>query len=127
MARPPGEPIVATNRPSRSRTTAGDIDERGRFRGPTALAAEAPAALVGANEKSVSWLLSMKPSTIRPSPKTLSTVVVIETTLPHLSTTVNDDVPPGSTVASGPFRGAPGGLPAAGGDPAFSPISFARA
>jgi hypothetical protein len=61
--------------------------------GATALAIGCPAASIGANEKSVIWLLRKKPSTIRPLPKMDSTVVVIETTLPAASRTTKCEVP----------------------------------
>jgi hypothetical protein len=48
----------------------------------TALAAGWPSSL-GVKEKSVSWLLRKKPSTIRPLPKMLSTVVVMLTAFPR--------------------------------------------
>ena len=105
----------------------GDIALRGRLRGATALAAGVPSDCFGAKEKSVSWLLRKKPPTMRPSPKMLSTVVVMETTLPHWSTTTKWVVPPGSRVWSGPKFGAPFGLPGRGGGPATGPISLARA
>src|SRR5438045_3361848 len=107
MARPPGEPIAATKRRSLSSTIVGVIEDRGRLPGATALAAGVPSLLSGENEKSVSWLLRKNPSTIRPSPNTLSTVVVIATTSPQRSTTTKEDVPPGSLDASTPGCGAP--------------------
>ena len=118
MELPPGEPTAATNRPLRSSTTAGAMDERGRLPGATALAAGAPSFSVGEKEKSVSWLFRKKPWTIRPEPKRLSTVVVIETTLPLPSTMTKWVVPPGSCVASGARGPAPRGLPGGGGAPA---------
>ena len=65
---------------------------------------------------------------MRPEPKMLSTVVVMETTLPHLSTITRWVVPPGSMVWSGPnMSPAPGGLPAVGQGPtAVLLISLAR-
>src|ERR1700709_2669715 len=99
---PPGDPRAATKRPLASNTITGAIDERGRLPGATALAAGAPPASVGEKEKSVSWLFSTKPCVIRPEPKMLSTVVVIETTSPRASTMTKCEVPPGSTVLSGP-------------------------
>ncbi len=100
---------------------------RGRLPASTRLAAGRPAASTGEKEKSVSWLLSTKPSTIRPEPKMLSTEVVIEATFPCRSTTTKCEVPPASRVPSRPTAGAPGGSPGAGTRPAFSPISLARA
>jgi len=57
---------------------------------------------------------------MRPEPKRLSTVVVMETTLPSPSTMTKWVVPPGSCVASGARTPAPRGLPGAGGAPATS-------
>jgi hypothetical protein len=72
-------------------------------------------------------LLRKKPSTIRPEPKVLSTVVVIETALPNLSTMTKWVVPPGSAVRSGARTPAPLGLPGAGAcGLAVGPISLAR-
>ena len=123
MALPPGEPSAATKLPSWSSTMTGAIDERGRLPPCTALATGWPAS-VGVNEKSVSWLLSTKPPTVRPEPNIDSTVVVMETTSPSASTTTKWLVPADSAVASWP-RGtamSPGG----GAAPACSPISCAR-
>src|SRR5690349_14962662 len=105
---------------------AGAIDERGRLPGPTALAAAVPSPLVGENEKSVSWLFRKKPWTIRPEPKVLSTVVVIETTLPHLSTMTRWVVPATSWVLSLANAGAPLGWPGVTVAAAIGPISLAR-
>ena len=91
----------------------GDIEDRGRLPAAAALAAGRPSARVGANEKSVSWLLRKKPAAIRPEPNTLSTVVVMLTALPAASTTTKCEVPAGSFVASGPASTPPGGVPAA--------------
>ena len=100
------------------------MDERGRLPGATALATGAPAVSTGENEKSVSWLFRKKPWTIRPEPKMLSTVVVMDTALPSLSTTTKWVVPAGSRVASGPRAWAPGGVPAGGaGGLAAGPLS----
>src|SRR5205085_11199756 len=85
MALPPAEPIAPPKRPSGWIRIIGVIDERGRLPGATALAAGRPSASRGEKEKSVIWLLRKKPSTIRPDPKMLSTVVVIDTTLPAAS------------------------------------------
>src|SRR5882724_11955410 len=60
----------------------GAIDERGRFPPCTAFAM-GPCSSVGRKEKSVSWLFSTKPPTVRPEPNTDSTVVVMETTFPR--------------------------------------------
>ena len=109
----PGEPKAPTNRPSRSRMITGDIDERGRLPGATALAAGRPSASTGEKAKSVIWLLRKKPPAIRPEPNRLSTVVVIETASPHWSTMTKWLVPAGSRVTSGArSAGAPGGVPA---------------
>ena len=90
----------------------GDIDERGRLPAATALAIGAPSAVVGEKEKSVSWLLRKKPAAIRPEPKMLSTVVVMETAFPAASTMTMWEVPEGSAVASGARNTPPGGVPA---------------
>src|ERR1700751_48501 len=125
IALPPAEPIAPANLPFRSSRIEGTIDDRGRLPGATAFATGRPWSSVGLNEKSVSWLLRKKPSTIRPVPKMVSTVVVIETTLPFASRTMRWVVPVGSIVASAPAGRAPGGTPAAGGGPAVVPITFA--
>ena len=78
------------------------MDERGRLPPATALAAGVPSRFSGENEKSVSWLLRKKPWTIRPDPKMLSTVVVMETALPQRSTIEKWVVPLTSLVRSGP-------------------------
>ena len=76
----------------------------------------------------MSWLLRKKPPTIRPSPKMLSTVVVIETTLPSVSTITKWVVPPGSWVRSGARAPAPLRLAGAGRRAGLvGPISLARA
>ncbi len=62
---------------------------------------------------------------MRPEPNTFSTEVVIDTTLPHRSTTTKCEVPPGSRVASAPRGLAPAGTPGAGLGPKVSPISMA--
>src|SRR3546814_9643030 len=85
IAEPPGDPIAPTKLPSRSSRIAGVIDERGRL--PPAIAfAAGTGPLAGFQEKSVSWLLRKKPSTMRPDPKYDSIVVVIDTALPRAST-----------------------------------------
>src|SRR3954471_10789428 len=96
----------------------GTIDERGRLPGATALATGRPCASTGEKEKSVSWLLRKKPSTMRPVPKIDSTVVVIETTFPAASRIMKCEVPVGSGVWSVPAGAASRGTPAAGGGPA---------
>ena len=85
----------------------GHMDERGRLPPATAFATGRPFASTGAKEKSVSWLFRKKPSTMRPVPKIDSTVVVIQLTLPRLSTMVKSEVPPGSAVASRPRSSKP--------------------
>ncbi|SLA03969.1 Uncharacterised protein [Mycobacteroides abscessus subsp. abscessus] len=69
-------------------TRVGAIDDRGRLPGETRLARSAPESSRGSAEKSVSWLLRMKPSTMWKLPNADSTVVVIDATLPYLSATV---------------------------------------
>ena len=75
MVPPPGEPMLITSRPSRSNTRVGAIELRGRLPGSTRLAT-GPSSLLGRKEKSVSWLLSRKPSTKSREPKAFSTLVV---------------------------------------------------
>src|SRR3546814_5727019 len=95
VAEPPGGPIAPTKLPSRSSRIAGVVDERGRL--PPAIAfAAGTGPLAGFQEKSVSWLLRKKPSTMRPDPKYDSIVVVIDTALPRASTMTMWLVPPGS-------------------------------
>ena len=124
MDEPPGEPSAATGRREASSTITGAIDERGRLPPATAFATGAPSA-TGRNEKSVSWLFSMKPPTARPEPNSDSTVVVIETMLPSRSTTTKWEVPAASIVASAP-RWIGAGCPAAGAGPGAAPINAAR-
>ena len=109
MRDPPGDPIARTNWPSRSNTRVGAIDERGRLPGSTRLATGAPAT-AGRNEKSVSWLLSMKPRTMRREPKALSMLVVIDTTLPSPSTTLRWVVEACSDPGSSAPRAPPSAL-----------------
>ena len=80
---------------------------------------------MGAKAKSVNWLFSTKPPTVRPEPNTDSTVVVIDTTLPSASTTTKWLVPADSLVVSRPRGSAIS--PGCGGGPARTPISCARA
>ena len=61
----------------------------------------------------MSWLLSSMPPTTRPEPKYDSIVVVMETALPHASTTTRWLVPDGSAVRSPALNGAPLGWPGA--------------
>src|SRR3546814_15537156 len=83
-----------------------------------------PAA--GFQEKSVSWLLRKKPSTMRPDPKYDSIVVVIDTALPRASTMTMWLVPPGSSVRSSAVAGAPCGWPAEGAGTAAGVASSLR-
>src|SRR3954464_12646101 len=103
----------------------GTIDERGRLPAATALATGRPCASVGEKEKSVSWLLRKKPSTIRPGPKMLSTVVVIDTTLPSAPPAMGCEVPVGASVLSAAINGASSGRPGSGAGPAVVPIARA--
>src|SRR3954469_23861883 len=82
---PPGEPSTYFSLLSLSKMMVGDIELRGRLPGSTRLATGC-SGVPAEKEKSVSSLLSRKPRTIRPDPKLLSIVVVIETVLPNLST-----------------------------------------
>ena len=73
-------------RPARSYTMVGAIDERGRLPGSTRFATGAPSTS-GANEKSVSSLLSRKPPSVsRWLPNAHSIDDVIATALPAPST-----------------------------------------
>ena len=113
-------------RPSRSRRRSGRRGSAGSSAPSTSAGAcparrrwrpGGPGRRSARNEKSVSWLLRKKPSTIRPVPKMLSTVVVIETTLPSASRTMKCEVPVGSSVRSAPRdqrAGRDAGAPAAG-------------
>ena len=67
----------------------------------------------------MSWLLRKKPPTILPSPKMLSTVVVMETALPSLSTITKWVVPPGSGCGRARGRRRPWACRDAGGGPAL--------
>ncbi|CQD14171.1 hypothetical protein BN970_02848 [Mycolicibacterium conceptionense] len=58
---------------------------RGRLPGCTRLGSGCPSALIGSAEKSVSWLLSRKPSTMWKEPNADSIVVVRDAALPKLS------------------------------------------
>jgi hypothetical protein len=99
----PGEAAVGVEQDQRRH-------RRARALAPaTALAAGRPSASVGEKLKSVIWLLRKKPSTIRPEPKMLSTVVVMLTTLPALSPTMKWLVPAGSSVRSAPPAARRGG------------------
>src|SRR5205814_9711878 len=80
----------------------GAIAERGRLPASTRLATGLPSSS-GANEKSVSSLLSRKPlRVIRRLPKASSIVVVIATALPYGSTMEICDVDGNSSAASCP-------------------------
>ena len=82
---PPGDPTANLNLPSGPNTIVGDMAESGCLPGAGALATGFPSR-TGSKEKSVSWLSRMKPFTIISDPIGASTVVVIETTSPRLST-----------------------------------------
>ncbi len=126
---PPGEPIASTSAPlERSSTSVGDIELRGRLPGATLLAIGAPAASVGAAEKSVSWLFSRKPRTIRRAPNAFSIELVIDTASPRASTIDRCVVAARSSLAAAPPPGAaPPGTPGAARTIERSPISAARA
>src|SRR5687767_4382455 len=111
MALPPAAPCAPANWPCATNRNNGDIDDSGFLPGATALADGRPSGCTGANEKSVSWLLRKKPSTIRPEPKIDSTVVVMLTTLPAESRTMKCEVPAGSRVLSVGSAGASAGTP----------------
>ena len=81
MELPPGDPVTMNRSPAGSKTSVGDMDERGRLLPATALATGLP-PFVGSREKSVSWLFSTKPWTMTEFPKADSTVIVMETALP---------------------------------------------
>src|SRR6185437_12027655 len=85
IAGPPGEPVAILNLPDASKTIVGDMAESGRLPGAGALATGFPSS-TGWKEKSVSWLLRMKPLAIIFEPRTDSTVVVIATASPWSST-----------------------------------------
>src|SRR5688572_25706707 len=101
MELPPGDPVTMKTSPFLSSTIVGDMDERGRFPGPGALATALPFS-VGGRVKSVSWLLSTKPLVQREEPNGLSTVAVNETALPSKSTKDMCVVPGCATLASRP-------------------------
>ncbi|MNX97197.1 hypothetical protein D3C86_1295520 [compost metagenome] len=82
---------------------------------------------VGVNEKSVSWLFSMKPRTMMCEPKYDSMVVVIDNAPPRLSTATICEV----EIRGGERSGAnatrtPGGVPGWARPMLLSPISAAR-
>src|SRR6478609_6631610 len=85
---PPGDPRARTGFPCSS-TMVGEIEERGRLAGPGRFGSWT-AGFAGANEKSVSSLLSRnpRPGTVMPLPPVDSIVRVYATTLPHLSAVV---------------------------------------
>src|SRR5512135_2347096 len=111
ICEPPGDPTVATSWPEAlSNTRVGAIELRGRLPGSTRLATGRPPDC-GTNEKSVSWLFSRKPRTITRAPNT-SSIVVVASALPYLSTTEMCEV----EVFGGDGSGAkavvgPGGAP----------------
>ncbi len=95
---PPGLPIARTGAPSFN-TIVGDIEERGRLPGASALAIGMPSVWVW-KLKSVNSLLSRKPCTINRDPKAFSIVVVIDATFPKLSTIEIWDVDGNSMLSS---------------------------
>ncbi len=112
MRLPPGEPMAAKSLPSGPNTSVGDMDERGRLFASTRLATGIP-SFSGRKEKSVSWLLRMKPAAMMWAPKGCSTVVVMETALPDPSTMERWLVPCSMSGSEGARRAlASGGLPA---------------
>ena len=112
MLLPPGEPSANTGLPSLS-TIVGAIEERGRFPGSTRLATAASGG-PGSKAKSVSWLLSRKPSTISREPNEFSTDVVIEAMLPSASTMTMCEVDGSSSAGASRLSSAlsQGGSPA---------------
>src|SRR5205823_11349270 len=97
-----------------SNTMVGDIALRGRLPASTRLAI-GPLASRESNEKSVSWLLRMKPSTIWREPNASSTLVVIDRPAPYWSTATMCEVEWASIELSRPqFQAVstPGGWPA---------------
>ena len=79
----------------------GAIVLRGRFPGCTRLAMGTPSGPTGSAEKSVSWLLRMKPSTKWNEPNDDSTVVVNDAALPSASTMLTWLVPCSGTGGAG--------------------------
>ena len=71
--------------PAWSNTSVGAIVLRGRLPGWIRLGTGAPSGPAGSAEKSVSWLLRMKPSTMWNEPNADSTVVVSDAALPCAS------------------------------------------
>ena len=90
MSAPPGLPPLMSSWPvALSKTSVGDMLDRGRLPGSTRLATGLPSPPVGLKLKSVSWLLSKKPParpaprfTIWREPQASSIVVVMATALP---------------------------------------------
>src|SRR5262249_51014082 len=82
---PPGEPATSSSRPLASNTMVGAMELRGRLPGPTRLATGCPSRS-GWKAKSVSSLLSRKPSTICRDPNALSMLVVKLRASPSAST-----------------------------------------
>ena len=80
MLDPPGEPTSSIGRPF-SKTMVGAMEERGRLPGSTRFATGLPSSS-GAKAKSVSSLLSRKPSATTREPKPVSIVVVSESMSP---------------------------------------------
>src|SRR6266702_2069519 len=85
ISAPPGEPTTSRSLPFGANTSVGDIELRGRLPGSTRFATGRPSCS-GRNEKSVSSLLSRKPSTISREPNSCSMVVVMATASPAAST-----------------------------------------
>ncbi len=79
----------------------GAIDERGRLPGSMRLATRLPFWSRGVNEKSVSWLLSKKPSTSTREPNADSILVVMLNALPKRSTMLRWLVDSSSGEAAG--------------------------
>src|SRR5690606_1968324 len=112
IAAPPGEPSTANSCPrapggpagAGSNTIVGAIVLRGRLPGWTRLATGVPSSSTGSAAKSVSWLFSMNPSTIRNEPNDDSMEVVNAAALPCASTMLMWLVP-----CSGTGTGAPAG------------------
>ena len=98
--------------PSGPNTIVGAIELRGRLPPSTRFATRYP-SFTGTMSKSVSWLLRIAPSTVRPEPNGPSTVVVTSTTLPAPSVTARSVVPATSCTLASTRFGAPGGVPAA--------------
>ena len=127
IAEPPGDPTLITNAPlARSKTSIGDIDDRGRLPPSTRFATGTPFSF-GTNEKSVSSLLSRKPRTMICEPNTFSIVVVIAIALPKPSTTEMCEVDASSRLrSSARLSDCVAGTPGCAWPMLRSPISAAR-